>query len=173
MQGMLTTVETWCNKWRLRVKQFQSQVVHFRQKSCHETSHSFQFGSSTLNIVSQYGYLGIIFNEFINFDIAAKTLAAADGRTLGFRTFSKLYEVYIGTVINSASGVWGLKFSFFRRVRKNERYECTWMCIGLHQIKPLTLIWDGNLRSTNDAFVHYVSGINHVGWRILVYVVYI
>ena len=45
MQPMLTTVESWCNKWRL--KPSKSQIVPFRQQSCPKTSHSFQSGSST------------------------------------------------------------------------------------------------------------------------------
>ena len=76
MQAMLTSAVTWCNKWRLRVNPSKSQVVHLRQQPCPETSRSFQFGSCTLNTVPQYRYLGVVFDEFLNADIAAKTLAA-------------------------------------------------------------------------------------------------
>ena len=47
------------------------------------------------------------------------------------------------------------------------------MYLGVHIFAPnKTIKGDvgGNLRSPNDAFVHYVSGINYVGWRILVHV---
>ena len=57
MQAMFAIIETWCNKWMLSVNLSKSQVVHFRQKSCTKTNHSFQFRSSSSNIVSQYRYL--------------------------------------------------------------------------------------------------------------------
>ena len=76
MQAMLTTVETCCNKWRLRVNPSKQPVVHLRQQSSPKTRHSFQFGTSTLKIVSQCRYLCVIFDECLNFHIAGKTLAA-------------------------------------------------------------------------------------------------
>ena len=57
MQAIFAIIETWCNKWMLSVNLSKSQVVHFRQKSCTKTNHSFQFRSSSSNIVSQYRYL--------------------------------------------------------------------------------------------------------------------
>ena len=76
------------------------------------------------NIIHYFFY--VIFDEFCNFDIAVRTLAAAGGRALGkiycikrklsgvgFKTFTKLFESYIDPIVTYASSVWGLKsFSF-------------------------------------------------------------
>ena len=102
---MLNRVDSWCRKWRLMVNLQRSQILHFRPKSHTVTNNVFKFGQVELSVVHQYEYLGVIFDEFCNFDIAARTLAVAGGRALGkiycikrklsgvgFKTFTKLYE---------------------------------------------------------------------------------
>ena len=78
MQTMLNRVDSWCRKWRLMVNPQKSQFLHFRQKS-HTTNYLFKFGQVELLVVHQYKYLGVIFDEFYNFDIAVRTLGCSRG----------------------------------------------------------------------------------------------
>ena len=89
LQDMLDTVYEWCSKWRLKVNVIKSQIVHFRPRKVPCSTQPFIFGSQLLDTVSQYKYLGVIFDEYLSLDIAARTLAAAGARALG-----KIYSVH-------------------------------------------------------------------------------
>ena len=98
----------------------KSQIVHFRKYRCTQTSYKFMYQGTKLEIVSNYKYLGVIFNEHLNYDICSKTLAESGGRALGaiwckfklmkdvgFKTYSKLYETGVIPVLNYGSSIWG------------------------------------------------------------------
>ena len=71
-------------------------------------------------MLSEYKYLGVIFDEFLNFNKCSKTLADAGGRALGalwskfkgmkdigFNTYTKLYNSGVVSVLDYGSGIWG------------------------------------------------------------------
>ena len=124
----------------------KSQFLHFRPKSHTITNYLFKFGQVELSVVHQYKYLGVIYDEFCNFDIAARTLAAAGGRALGeiycikrklsgvgFKTFTKLTESYIDPIVTYASSVWGLKSFSFPGATQNRAVR---MFLGVHRFAP-------------------------------------
>jgi len=122
LQRQLNTVLEWCRKWRLSINETKSQVVHFRKKSMPKSFNNFTFGDKLLGTVSNYKYLGIFFNEFLDFSITAKVLADAGGRALGgiinklktlrnvhYSTFSKLYNTGVQPILSYAAAVWCYK----------------------------------------------------------------
>ena len=76
LQLMLNTMFEWCRKWKLRINVTKSQIVHFRKPRQKVTDCVFKYGDMKLDIVTEYKYLGVIFDEFIKFKRCSKTLAS-------------------------------------------------------------------------------------------------
>jgi len=75
-----------------------------------------------LSTVEQYKYLGIVFNEFIDYNVTAQILADAANRALGsiinkyksinvlgYYKFIKLFQSGVSPIIDYCSEVWGYK----------------------------------------------------------------
>ena len=75
LQKQLDFLNKWCKKWRLKVNNSKTKIVHFRPKRRSRTSFNFYNGDSCLNIVSHYRYLGLIFNEFLDFEYTGNVFA--------------------------------------------------------------------------------------------------
>ena len=60
LQDMLNFVSDWCLQWKLNVNVNKTQVVHYRNVSIPKTRFVFTCGTSNLEVVSQYKYLGLI-----------------------------------------------------------------------------------------------------------------
>ena len=82
LQTMLNYIEQWCNKWKLVINSMKSQVVHFRKRRRPRTSCKFHIGENEIDIVQCYKYLGVIFDEYLNFKQCEETLADAAARAL-------------------------------------------------------------------------------------------
>ncbi len=120
LQKMLSTMQEWCKKWRLKVNSSKSNIVHFRPRRTPKSNFAFMYNDCRLETVTNYKYLGVIFDEHLNFSMCSKTLADSGGRALsaiisklklsknvGFKTFTKLYESCVVPVTDYGSGVWG------------------------------------------------------------------
>ena len=66
MQEILDTVSWWCTKWRLSINMKKSAVVHFRKKG-HRSDFMFKINKNIIQYSEEYKYLGVIFQEKINF----------------------------------------------------------------------------------------------------------
>ena len=75
LQKMLKCVERWCKKWRMNVNVEKSKIVHFRGKRVRRSNFMFQFGESNFEYVCKYKYLGILLDEFMDFNSCASHLA--------------------------------------------------------------------------------------------------
>uniref|UniRef100_A0A3B3HD99 Reverse transcriptase domain-containing protein n=1 Tax=Oryzias latipes TaxID=8090 RepID=A0A3B3HD99_ORYLA len=62
LQGMLNTMNDWCNKWRLTINNDKTQIVHFR-KPLPQSNFLFYFGKTTLMYTDTYKYLGFVFHK--------------------------------------------------------------------------------------------------------------
>ena len=62
----LEIVHRWCNQWKLRINAEKCSVVHFQKKCVRRSSVEFRIGEEILSMVSEYKYLGIVLNEFLN-----------------------------------------------------------------------------------------------------------
>ena len=98
---------------------------------------------STFN---QYRYLGVIFHEKMDFNIAAEVLGKSGGRALGemiskihnykdvgFNTYEKLFHSCVVPILDYCSGVWGFKTYHSIEIVQNcaLRYF-----LGLHRYAP-------------------------------------
>ena len=68
LQLLLDCVHKWCEKWRMNINCLKSNVVHFRKTRSAKSKCSFKLGDVCLNTVDRYKYLGLIFDEYLNFE---------------------------------------------------------------------------------------------------------
>ena len=80
LQLMLDTLSIWCRNNKIRVNQEQSKIIHFRTPSVPKSSSDFKCGDTSLDITSQYNYLGLTLTEFLNYDIMAANVAKSASR---------------------------------------------------------------------------------------------
>ncbi len=70
LQTMLNKLNEWCSKWKMSINETKTNVVHFRNKHQLKTQYVFKVGHKSLNVVDRDKYLGIILNEFLEFEVA-------------------------------------------------------------------------------------------------------
>ena len=70
LQELLNCVSSWCQKWHIRINAGKSKIVHFRKRHVNKTTFNFKEGRNKLDIVSEYKYLGFIFNENMDLKIS-------------------------------------------------------------------------------------------------------
>ena len=63
----------------MKVNVSKSKIVHYRPSGQERTQFVFKLGSENLEVVSQYKYLGLVLNEFLDFSITAALLAESAG----------------------------------------------------------------------------------------------
>ena len=160
LQEMLDCVHKWCNKWKLKVNCNKTKIVHFHTKTKRRTQFSFTYGSKVVEIVSAYKYLGIIFDEHLDFKLTAEALSGAAGRALGklftvykgfngmrYNSFTKLYESYVDPIITYSSSIWGYKQFSCCESTQNRAIPGF---LGVHRFAPnLAINGDMGWASTN------------------------
>ena len=142
----------------------KTNVVHFRRRNKALTKEIFKCGSEILKVVSQYKYLGIILNEFLNFNNTADMLASAAGRALGsiigkaknnkdlgYHAFTTLYNNCVVPVMDYASAVWGRKTY---KICDNVQLRACRFHMGISRLAPIPGI------------------VGDMGWRLLYEVEY-
>ena len=67
----------------MQVNLEKTNVVHYRIVSTNRTDCIFQFGTDKIDISESYKYLGLVLDEFLNYDITAKYVANSATRALG------------------------------------------------------------------------------------------
>ena len=150
LQTMLNFVSEWCRKWRMAANTDKTQIIHFRKKSVAQTKYNFHLGSVSVEKVSRYKYLGVIFDEYLNFEENAHLLAESAGRALGairtklkylkecgFKSFNTLFECGVLSICDYAAGVWGTK-----RYNKIEQvlYRGARYFLGVHRFASVDAI---------------------------------
>ncbi len=73
LQKLLDKVYEWSKKWKIKfkLKNFiaqKSNILHIRQPHVPRTDYSFKFRDINLSKVEQYKYLGIVINEFNDYN---------------------------------------------------------------------------------------------------------
>ena len=82
-QAMLNALEKWCSKWGMVVNLKKSQVLHVRNKQRPICSTPLTLNDTPLEYVSDYKYLGVWVNEFLNNTKTNNSLTAAANRSFG------------------------------------------------------------------------------------------
>ena len=122
LQILLNALNAWCNTWDMSINVTKSQVVHFRRPSVPKTKAIFKCGDRVLDVVESYTYLGMLIDEFLDYERTAKSVAKSASRALGlliakckiigglpFNVFTKLYDNIVVPVISYSVCIWGFK----------------------------------------------------------------
>ena len=120
MQVILTILENWCKKWRVGPNYCgKTKVVHFRKKRIPRSCVQFHTGENFIEYAVSYKYLGIVLDEFLNFENTANVIALSASRALGaiigkfrdienmgFETFTQLFERCVTPIMEYGSSCW-------------------------------------------------------------------
>ena len=122
LQRMLDYLNRWCKEWKLSINGEKSKVIHFRNKGKLQSNHLFQCGDLNIDYTEQYKYLGLWFQENLDYDYGVQQLSKSASRALGaliskyystggmeYSVFTKLYELLIVPILMYGSAVWGFK----------------------------------------------------------------
>ncbi len=146
LQCMLNTMYEWCKKWQMKVNPGKSKIIHFRTNRIQKTEFSFKYGDVSLDVVDRYKYLGIVFDEHLDYNVTAAVLADSAGRALGaiynkfklnkgfgYSTYTKLYESGVTPILDYCSGVWG-----YNKLEKIDTVQnrALRLYLGVHKFSP-------------------------------------
>ena len=157
LQSMLSVLSEWCGQNDMSVNCTKSNIVHFRPPSQRRTTYVFTCCNETLSIVDSYMYLGLLLNEFLDYNITTRDVAQSASRALGlliakskalggmpYKVFTKLYDTMVWPVISYGAALWGNK---------------TYACINAVQNRAMRFYLGTGKYSPNAA----VSG--DMGWQ--------
>ncbi len=112
LQRLLDELWQWCSKWRLKINREKSNVNHFRNRKERRCNHVFKIGALWLDYCDSYKYLGVFFNEHMDFNKATDILADSAVRSLGsiiikykwlqdmgYTTYNKLFESCVKPIL--------------------------------------------------------------------------
>ena len=118
-QCLLDTVYNWCKKWRMKMNEIKSKIVHFRNVGKRATDFIFKNGHNIIESVSSYKYLGLILDDFLLYDMAVETLYSSAGRALGavisksrslrnlrYKTYTKLFNSCVTPIYEYGAAIW-------------------------------------------------------------------
>ena len=122
LQSLLDEVHLWCQSNGLCIES-KTQIVHFRVgPATPRACYIFKCGDKLLETVDKYRYLGIVMNDFLDFNVTAKIVAQSASRALGALiykveinggmpaiTYEKLYNCFVQPVIDYGSAIWDFK----------------------------------------------------------------
>ena len=144
---MLNVLLEWSSKWKIYVNQSKSNIVQFRKVNQPRSNHVFKLGALELVYAKEYKYLGVFFNEFLNFNDNADVLAESSGRALGsvlsklkrnncmaYSTYSKLFETCVVPIADYASEIWGYKNYSKPNLIQNRAMR---IFLGVHRYAPV------------------------------------
>lgn len=120
LQLMLNVLSNWCTSNAIIVNHDKSNIIHFRSQSASRSSFVFTCGDHSLKTVGQYTYLGLLLDEFLDYNKTAKCIAQSAGRAQGlliakskalgsmpYDVFVKLYDSMVWPVISYGASIWG------------------------------------------------------------------
>ena len=122
LQMMLDTLNEWCITWGMNVNEQKTKVMHFRKKGKACTKVNFNCGNKTIDVCSQYKYLGLMIDEYLDYNVTAKHVSKSAHRALGlliakdkaqggfsYDIFTRLYDVMVNSIIEYGAAIWGQK----------------------------------------------------------------
>ena len=122
LQSMLTTLEEWCMNNGIAINISKTKIMHFRKKRQPCSTFSFICSNSKIEYCSEYKYLGLWINEYIDVSMMVDRVCLATRKTLGaliakykdmgsfyYDTYSHLYNTLVAPVMDYSSCIWGFK----------------------------------------------------------------
>jgi hypothetical protein len=145
LQTLLNCINNWCYKWRITINGNKSKIMHFRKQNTNRSNFKFKVGSLELKYCEIYTYLGVLFQENLNFQVNANLLAESAGRALGsiiskykslkgmgFATFTKLFNACVTPILCYCS-------STYKRYAKlcQVQYRAMRVFLGVHRFTAI------------------------------------
>ena len=75
LQLLLDKLVQWCNKWKIKINESKSKIMHFRPKQYRLTYFLLKFSGTRIETVSSYKYLEVVFDEHLTFEKCSQVLA--------------------------------------------------------------------------------------------------
>ena len=123
LQKNLDLLFTYCSTWGLEVNPDKSKIVVFRKRGPLKHDEKWTYNNMHIEVVSNFNYLGTVFNYTGNFNLNQETLtgkglkalnillANTKGMSLKPSTLCQLFDAFVGSVLNYASEIWGFSKS--------------------------------------------------------------
>ena len=163
---MLTVLHNWCLRWRMAVNIDKTNILHFRRRNVEPSTFNFMLGTSPIERVSSYKYLGVIFDDHLLFTDNALLLAESAGRALGairsklrylkecrVKTFNSLFTAGVLSICDYGAGVWG---THIFPCTEQVQYKAARYFLGAHWFAPIKfLLGDIGWWSAMNIFYNY------------------
>jgi hypothetical protein len=116
LQNCLEKLDTYCNRWKLKVNVQKTKIIIFNKGACKISKHTFYLGNEHIEITQNYQYLGLVFNVSGSFnnanlmlkDKSLKTCFGLIGRLKDCKANVglKIFRSLINHILSYASEVW-------------------------------------------------------------------
>ncbi len=117
-------------------------------------------GETVLCTIEQYKYLGLVLNEFLDFNITAQVLSDAANRArgsiinkckaingLGHYTYTRLFQSGVCPILDFGSEIW--EFQHFDKLDSIQN-KAIRIYLGVHRFTPIAAI-NGDMGSTHSS----------------------
>jgi hypothetical protein len=122
LQKLLDGLYTWCNNNNMIINACKSNIVHFRLPSMERSKYIFKCSDMNIESKNNYTYLGLILNEFLDFNLTAKIVAKSANMASGlvmvkckttggvsYDVYKKLFDSLVSPTIEYGAAIWGYK----------------------------------------------------------------
>ena len=146
VQKLLDELHTWCINNNMTINAGKGNVVHFRLPSMERSKYIFKCGDMNIELNNDYAYLGLILNEFLDFNITAKIVAKSDNRALGlvmakcktigdvsYDVLKKLFDFLVSPIIEYGAATWVIQV-----IHISMLFNCGLVAFFLVQVDILT-----------------------------------
>ena len=120
LQTMLNCINDWCITWKMKINMSKTKIMQFRKKGTERSIAKFVLGDKLITKCATYKYLGVVFDEFLEFNKNAEVLAGSGQRALGaligkykmypemgFETYTKCFLSNVCPILDYGSEVLG------------------------------------------------------------------
>ena len=120
LQRMLDIVHRWCQKWRMSLNVEKTKILHFRNKNIERSTFNFRCGGVKIDFDKVYRYLGLTFNEYMDYKYTVRELTKSASRALSaiytkfiscggmsYDVYTKLYKTLVESILYYGAGIWG------------------------------------------------------------------
>ena len=174
LQSLIEHVHKWCNKWKMFVNSDKTKVVHFRSSRKPVTLFKFSYGDMDLEIVKTYNYLGVNFDENLNFRDCIKARSDAASRAfggivskckqysdVGYNTYCHLFDPFVVPVQDYACKIWwNSNINICDKITERAmRYY-----LGVNNLTPLPALYSemGWLKCKYRHYIHVIRFWNRL-----------